>query len=485
MPVTYTHGHGITMGPVNQISPQGLPIFFIKDIPPASPQEELKVTRPEIYYGEVGNDYVFVKTKSLEFDYPAGDKNVYTKYKGEGGIPMDSLLRKAAFAAYFQTTKVLMATDIGPESRIMINRHILQRVEKAAPFLSFDRDPYLVVSKEGRLYWIMDAYTTTRMIPYSHPSQGGNYIRNSVKVVLDAYHGRMDFYISDPEDPLVQTYARIFPTLFQPLDKMPEDLRAHLRYPQDLFQLQTEMYGIYHMQDPQIFYNKEDLWNIPKRAVGGSDVQMEPYYTIMKLPGETKEEFVQLLAYTPSKRDNMSAWLAARSDGENYGKLIVYLFPKQKLIYGPRQVDARIDQDAVISQQLTLWSQRGSQVIRGSLLVIPIQDSLLYIEPLYLAAEAGSLPELRRVIAVYGDRLVMEENLETALSVLFGGRIPKAAAPGTVAAGPVREETVGSLAARAMNHYNQAQSYLRQGNWGAYGDELKKLEGVLREMSKK
>lgn len=482
--ITYTHGHGITMGPVNQISPQGLPIFFIKDIPPVSSKPEIPVKRPEIYYGEIGNDYVFVKTKSSEFDYPAGDKNEYTRYAGTGGVPMEGLLRKAVFATYFGAAKILLSTDVVPETRILYNRNILSRASKLTPFLTFDQDPYMVVSKDGRLFWILDGYTTSSMIPYSHPSQMGNYIRNSVKVVLDAYHGSMDYYISDPEDPLVKVYSKIFPGLFQPLEKMPADLRSHIRYPQDFFRLQAEMFGIYHMQDPQIFYNKEDLWNIPKRSISGSETLMDPYYTIMKLPGETKEEFIQLIAYTPSRRDNMTAWLAARSDGDHYGKLIVYLFPKQKLIYGPRQVDARIDQDAVISQQLTLWSQRGSQVIRGSLLVIPIEQSLLYIEPLYLAAQAGSLPELRRVIAVYGDQLVMESNLESALSVLFGGKISQPMTTTSGGGAPVQAVSQANRIAQALTHYNQAQTYLRQGNFAGYGEEIKSLEGILQELSK-
>lgn len=480
--LTYTHGYGVTLGPVNRVTQEGLPEFFIKNIPPAS-STTIKVTRPELYYGELPNDYVFVHTANQEFDYPSSDTNQYTTYAGTGGIPMSSFVRKAAFAASFRSMKILLSNDITAESRIMINRAILDRATKLTPFLRYDQDPYIVITDEGRLVWILDGYTTTDRMPYSAPLRGvGNYIRNSVKVTIDAYDGRITAYISAPDDPLIRAYAAAFPGLLQPLEAMPADLRAHLRYPQDLFRIQSHLFATYHMQDPQIFYNKEDLWAIPQKG----EQDMEPYYTIMKLPGEAREEFILMIPYTPAKRDNMAAWLAARSDGVHYGKLIVYLFPKQKLVYGPRQIEARIDQDALISQQLTLWTQRGSQAIRGSLLVIPIEDSLLYVEPLYLAAsESGSLPELRRVIVAFGNRLLMEPDLDAALAGLFGGRALDVAGPATpreLAAGP--PGTAVSLSRQALEHYRRAQTALREGRWEAYGAELKQLEQTLEALAK-
>jgi uncharacterized membrane protein (UPF0182 family) len=479
--LTYTHGYGVTLGPVNRVSQEGLPEFFIKNIPPAS-STAIKVTRPEIYYGELPNDYVFVRTKSLEFDYPSGDTNEYATYADDGGIPVGSLLRKAAFAASFGTPKILLSNDLTADSRIMINRNIQDRVAKLTPFIQYDQDPYLVITDEGRLVWILDGYTTTSRMPYSTPLRGvGNYIRNSVKVTIDAYNGHMTAYISAPDDPLIRSYAAIFPGLFQPLEQMPPDLRAHLRYPQDLFRIQSRVFATYHMQDPQIFYNKEDLWSIPQKG----EQDMEPYYTIMKLPGESREEFVLMNPYTPAKRDNMTAWLAARSDGAHYGKLIVYLFPKQKLVYGPRQIEARIDQDSAISQQLTLWTQRGSQAIRGSLLVIPIEDALLYVEPLYLSAsESGALPELRRVIVVFGNQLVMEPDLETALARLFGGRAPEAR-PATATTTATSDQTASALTRAALEHYRAAQRAVREGQWDTYGAELRRLEQVLEELAKR
>ena len=487
--LTYTHGYGVVMGPVNRITPEGLPDFWIKDIPPAS-TGPIKVTRPEIYYGEiandVGGDYVFVKTRAQELDYPAGDKNVYTTYTGQGGVPVQSVFRKMLFALRFGDVKILLSNDIIGESRVMYHREIEERVKKAAPFIQFDRDPYLVVGQDGRLVWIIDGYTTSNKFPYSEPVPGmGNYIRNSVKAVVDAYHGTLAFYLSDPADPVVATYAKAFPGLFQPLSAMPADLLPHIRYPQGMFTIQARMYATYHMQDPQVFYNKEDLWNIPKHMVEGQEREMEPYYTIMRLPGEKSEEFILLSPFNPSKKDNMIAWMAARSDGPDYGKLTAYNFPKQKLIYGPRQIDARIDQDPVISQQLTLWSQRGSQVIRGSMLAIPIEKSLLYVQPLYLAAEKGSLPELKRVIVSMGNQIAMEENLEASLAQLFGigGKaLARMATPGLAGQPGLQETGVRGLADQAWQQYSRAQELLRQGNFAGYGEEVKRLEATLKTL---
>jgi len=473
----FTHGNGITFGPVSRISKEGLPEFFVKDIPAVS-LADIKVTRPEIYFGELSNDYVIVKTRVPEFSYPTATGNINTTYAGNGGVPIDSLLRKALFAARFKTEKILLSSDITAESRIIYNRNINQRVKAVAPFLRFDGDPYMVVTESGRLSWIIDAYTFSDRLPYSKPLKGGiNYMRNSVKAVVDAYDGTLSFYISDPDDILVKAYARMFPALFKPMTAMPADLRQHVRYPHQFLQLQAAMFAAYHMTDPKVFYNKENLWEIP--ALG--DKPMEPYYTIMKLPGEKVEEYILLLPFTPSKRDNLAAWLTARCDGADYGKIRAYTFPRDRLIYGPKQIDARINQDSFISQQLTLWNQRGSEVIRGSLLVIPIERSLLYVQPLFLAADKAGLPELKRVIVAFGDQVVMEENLELALQRLFGGKKPAAAVAGAVTADS--KASPAQLAKEAMGIYEKAINLQRQGNWAGYGEELRKLEQVLKRMA--
>ena len=495
----FTHGYGVVFGPVNQVTPEGLPVFFIKDIPPVS-SRSIKVTRPEIYFGERANDYVFVKTKAQELDYPSGDQNVYTTYEGKGGVPVHSFWRKLLYSARYTTTSIFLANEITNESRILYYREIKERVKKIAPFITFDRDPYLVIAEGGRLFWIIDGYTTSDRYPYSERTQGvGNYIRNSVKAIVDAYHGTVNFYMSSPDDPIIQAYMKIFPDLFQSLDAMPADLRAHIRYPQDLFIIQARMYTTYHMQDPQVFYNKEDLLSIPLKAVetdeeeiGGPmmgprrkrvvEQEVAPYYTIMRLPGKKKEEFILLLPFTPNKKDNMRSWLAARSDSAHYGKLIALDFPKAKLVYGPRQIDARIDQDAYISQQLSLWGQRGSQVIRGSMLAIPIEKSILYVQALYLAAEKGSLPELKRVITAFGNQIAMEETLEKSLQSLFSSRAieeqPQVAA--------LTEITTGgkSLPNLALEHFSRSQEFLKRGDLAGFGNELKKVEDLLKKMQK-
>ncbi|MEE1551515.1 MAG: UPF0182 family protein, partial [Nitrospinaceae bacterium] len=355
---------------------------------------DLKVDQPEIYFGELSNDHVFVNTGTKEFDFPEGEKNVYKNYEGSGGFPVDSFLRKALLAARFKTLKILFSEDINNDSRVLMYRNISERVQKVIPFLRLDSDPYLVVS-EGRLQWMYDAYTVSDQFPYSQViPQFGNYVRNSVKVVVDAYEGSMNFYIADPNDPVILTWRNVFPELLKDLEEMPEDLRSHIRYPSDLFTIQTFIYATYHMKSPQVFYNKEDQWEIPEI----DNRMMQPYYTIMKLPNKEKEEYILMLPFTPRGKSNLSAWMVARSDGENYGNLISYAFPKQKLIYGPNQMVARINQDAEISRQISLWDQRGSKVIQGTLLVIPIEESLIYVRPLYLRADAGKIPELKRVI---------------------------------------------------------------------------------------
>jgi len=488
--LTYTHGYGLVASPVNRISPEGLPEFFLKDIPPVGSGLP-KVTRPEIYYGELGNDYVFVRTRSQELDYPSGDQNVYTRYDGRGGIPVNSLLAKLAFALRFGELKVLLSDDLTAESRVMIYRDITARVRQAAPFLRFDHDPFLIVTESGRLVWMSDGYTTSDRYPYAQPARGFNYIRNSVKATVDAYDGTVTYYIADPDDPVAGTYAKAFPGLLRPLAEMPRDLQAHVRYPEDLFAVQARMYAIYHMQDPQVFYNKEDLWSIPRLPQEGRDREMEPYFTIMRLPGEPKEEFVLLEAFNPSGRDNMIGLMAARADAPNYGRLIAYNFPKQKLVYGPRNIDARINQDPVISQQISLWNQQGSRVLRGSLFAIPIDQSLIYIMPLYLAAEqGGALPELRRVVVVYGNQIAMEPSLELSLQRIFGGRVrgeegaPRPAAPG-VAAPTITEGALTGLVQGAWDAWQKAQEALRRGDWAAYGQEQKRLEEALRQLKER
>ncbi|MBI4537442.1 MAG: UPF0182 family protein [candidate division NC10 bacterium] len=482
--LSYTHGYGAVVGPVNRVTKEGLPEFLVKDIPPAG-DGELKIARPELYFGELTNDYVFLKTQSKEFHYPAGDQNVYTTYEGTGGVSIGSFGRKLLFGLRFGDIKILLSDDLGPESRILYNRNIRERVERAAPFFRYDDDPYLVVSRDGRLFWFLDGYTTSDMFPYSARTRGlGNYIRNSVKATVDAYNGTIRFYIADGADPVVRAYAQIFPGLFAgALATMPEDLRAHVRYPEGLFAAQARMFALYHMRDAQVFYNKEDLWSIPGKGADGQS-PMLPYYLIMRLPAEPREEFVLLLPFTPSRKDNMIAWLAARSDPPNYGKLISYNFPKQKLIYGPRQIEARIDQDSFISQQLSLWNQRGSQVIRANLLAVPIERSLLYVQPLYLAAEKGQLPQLKRVIVAFGDRIAMEETLEGALAGVFGERAGVPATAATPASPALAPGAPGgtTLAETASEAFSRALARQRAGDWAGYGAEMKRLEETLQKL---
>jgi uncharacterized membrane protein (UPF0182 family) len=487
--LTYTHGYGLVAGPVNRITAEGLPEFFIKDIPPAGVGGMPKITRPEIYYGEIGNEYVFVRSRSQELDYPSGDQNVYTRYEGRGGIPVDSLLRKVAFAARFGALTVLLSNDLAPESRVMIYRDIGARVQQAAPFLRFDRDPYLVIGGDGRLVWMIDGYTTSDRYPYATPVRGFNYIRNSVKAVVDAFHGSLTYYVADSEDPLIRTYAKAFPGLLRPLGEMPKDLQAHIRYPEDLFTVQARMFAIYHMQDPQVFYNKEDLWVVPRLPQEGRDREMEPYFTIMRLPGEPKEEFVLLSGFNPSGRDNMIALMVARMDPPQYGSLIAYTFPKQKLVFGPRNIQARINQDPVISQQIALWNQQGSRVLTGNLLAIPIEQSLVYVQPLYLAAaEQGALPELRRVVVAYGNQIAMEPTLEAALGRIFGARVrgdevaARPAERGPAAPGVPPVATLGAAVQRAWEAWQRGQEALRKGDWAAYGQEQKRVEEALRQL---
>ncbi|MDW7651890.1 MAG: UPF0182 family protein, partial [Bacillota bacterium] len=403
----YTHGYGVVASPVNQVTGQGLPSLVLSDLPVRGDLAELQVDVPQIYYGERTDNYVFTGADTNEFDYPMGETNAFTRYDGDGGVKLGGLFNRLLFALRFSDYRILISGELQPESRIHFYRTVNERMQRLAPFLRQDPDPYLVVA-DGRLFWMVDTYTTSSRFPYAEPQGDINYIRNAAKAVVDAYNGTVNFYIFEPEDPLIQAYAEIFPELFKPAEDMPDYLRQHVRYPEALFTIQSRMYATYHMQNNQVFYNREDQWQLPEERYEGNTIAMEPYYTIIQLPGEEEPEFVLMIPYTPATRDNMVAWLAARADGDKYGQLRVYLFPKGELLYGPSQVEARIDQDSRISEQLSLWDQRGSNVIRGNLLVLPVNGSVLYVEPIYLRAESGQLPELARVIVAYGENVVME-----------------------------------------------------------------------------
>ncbi|MBO8158431.1 UPF0182 family protein [Thermosyntropha sp.] len=484
----YTHGYGLVVSPVNEVEEEGFPRFFIKDIPPAF-TTDLKVKRPEIYFGELTDSYVIVNTEQKEFDYPMGEKNVYCFYSGKNGIKLDSITKKLMFAWVLKDYKILLSSDITEESQILMNRNIIERAKKIAPYLEFDEDPYIIINTtDGRLYWMIDAYTYSEKYPYSQPfdSEGNNYIRNAVKIVVDAYTGQIDFYIADKSDPIIKTYSKIFPGVFKPIEAMPKELKSHVRYPSRLFTIQAKMYQTFHMTDPNVFYNKEDIWLIPTEIVGNKPVEMEPYYIIMRLPEEAKEEYILMLPFTPKNRPNMVAWMCMRIDGENYGKMLVYNFPKHETIYGPNQLESRINQDTYISQQISLWDQRGSNVYRGNLLVIPIQNSILYVEPLYLQAENGKIPELKRVIAAFENKIVMEPTLDAALIKLFGetGAKPPGTAPGADVNVeiPVVSDDLKELAKQARQYYDRANQLLQEGDWAGYGENIKKLDEVIRQM---
>jgi uncharacterized membrane protein (UPF0182 family) len=495
--LVFTHGHGLTLGPVNEVTPDnGLPVLFVRDLPPVT-TVDLNISQPGIYFGEVANDYVIVRTRAEEFDYPKGDDNVYTRYSGTGGIPIGSFWNKFLFAIHFRHYQILLSDDITADSRLMFDRQIRRRVAKIAPFLVLDEDPYPVIT-DGRIVWIQDAYTVSDRYPYASAVGGNNinYIRNSVKVTIDAYHGAVTFYHADASDPIAQTIARIFPGLLKPLAEMPEDLRRHVRYPEGIFQLQASVYATYHMTNPAVFYNKEDQWEAPAVDSGGESRRMEPYYTMMKLPGEQSAEFIQMLPFTPRRRDNLASWMVARSDGEHYGKLLVFQFPKQALVFGPAQVVARINQDQVIAPQITLWNQQGSQVIQGTLMVIPIEESLIYVRPLYLRAQNGRIPALTRVIVAYQNRIVMEPTLDQAIARLFGQGERAAAAPrpsaGTTttaapppgAAAPSGFDSAAweRLATDARDTYQRALDAQKAGDWAKYGEEIRRLGELLERM---
>ncbi len=480
----FTHGYGIALSPVNEVSAEGLPILLVKDIPPVG---DFNIEWPQIYFGEKTNDYVIVKTKTEEFDYPMGDENVYGYYEGKGGVNIGSFIRRLVYAWQFGDVNILISGELTTESRVLYYRNIQERVNHLAPFLKLDSDPYLVVM-DGKLFWIQDTYTVTDRYPYSEPLRGGlNYIRNSAKAVIDAYDGSVTFYITDPDDALIQTYQAIFPKLFVPAGQMPESLRVHLRYPEDMFNIQASVYQTYHMQDARVFYNKEDLWAVPRELYFGTEQSMEPYYILMRLPDEEKEEFLLMLPFTPVNKNNTIGWLAARCDGGNYGKLIAYYFPKERLVMGPSQIENRISQDTIITEQLALWGRGGSRVIRGNLLLIPLGKSNLYVEPVFLQAEAGGLPQLKRVIVVVGDQVAMEPTLKESIAAIFGAEAPPTE---PVVKPPVPAEPEEAVAAdianlieEAQQHYNKAQEYLKAGDWAGYGSELDALEAVLDRLA--
>jgi uncharacterized membrane protein (UPF0182 family) len=471
----FTHGYGLVMSFVSKTVGGGFPEYLLQNVP-AESGYGLNINEPAIYFGEAASGYRIVHTGIKEFDYPKGNDNVYTSYRGEGGIPIDSFWKKLLFAWTQKDLNILLTSYVTPGSRIQIWRRVQERVAEIAPFLRLDADPYPVLSA-GKLYWIQDAYTIADQYPYANPHQIGfgqklGYIRNSVKVLVDMYDGTVHFYVMDPKDPILNVYRKAFPGVFSNLDQLAPDLKAHLRYPEDLFAVQADEYKTFHMTDPQVFYNREDLWVAPNETYAGALAPMDPYYILMKLPGSEKLEYLLMTPFTPQNRDNMISWLAARCDFPDYGKTIFYQLPKEKLVYGPSQIEAMINQNTTISQQLTLWDQRGSRVIRGKLIVTPIENSFLYIVPLYLQAEGANFPQLKRVIAVAGDKVVMEPTLDGALADLFG--TPTSPSAPTEAAGPGALRQPGLAKARAL--LDEARAAMEQGNWEKFGSAMQGLE---------
>jgi uncharacterized membrane protein (UPF0182 family) len=476
--LTFTHGMGLTMSPVNQVTSEGLPVLFIRDLPPVS-DVSLEITRPQIYYGELSSEYVFVHTRQREFDHPSGEQNVYASYAGKGGVPVGNVLRRMVLAARFGSDKILFSQDITSGSRVLYYRNIVARARTALPFLRFDRDPYLVLADDGTLKWILDAYTSSDGYPYSEPlTDGTTYMRNSVKLVIDAYDGSLTAYVSAPSDPVIRTWARIFPGIFAPLDRMPAGLRAHIRYPDELYRIQTSLYATYHMDAPDDFYHREDQWQIPAIEEGQTSVPFMRHL-VMRLPEESKAEYIYMVPFTPRGKDNLAAWMVARNDGAEYGRLRVYRLSRQRLVFGPVQIENRINQNTDISRQISLWDQRGSRVIRGDLLVIPIEESLLYVQPLYLQAEGGRIPELKRVVVAYENQVVMAETLDAALAQLFGGAGPGPTPEPAEAADTASSADTGlrALSAEARRQYEAALEKQRE-----LETELKRLGETLEKM---
>jgi uncharacterized membrane protein (UPF0182 family) len=502
--LVYTHGYGITMNPVNGFTSEGLPTLLLSNMPVQSNVPGLKVTRPEIYFGELTDTDVYVKTKQEEFDYPQGQTNSLTSYQGTGGIVLGGFLRRVLLAfALDDLSKLPFSDDVTPDSRLLMRRNVRARVAALAPFLTFDQDPYIVVGEDGRLSWVMDAYTTSDAYPYSsHYTLGDrtvNYMRNSVKAVIDAYDGTTTFYVFDQEDPVLAAYRRIFPSLFRDAATMPAGLRKHVRYPELLFKLQAEVYGLYHMTNPEVFFNREDLWTVATENGMGNDGDqvkqaMQPNFVLMKLPGEAAEEFVEILPFTPANRNNLIGWIAGRSDGSNYGNAVVYDFPKTRLVDGPQQIESRIDQNAQLSGQLTLWNQQGSHVLRGSLLVIPMGRALLYAEPIYLQAQQSPMPELRLVVLALQDKLAYAPTFEGALAALYGGdastvRGPEGTPPATAATasqisqGPPQAMDENALIAQAGKDFSDYQRLTSEGKLAEAGQKLDDLKRVLDKLN--
>ena len=484
----YTHGYGLCMSPVNVVTEEGLPQFFIRDIPPIT-TPDLEVRVPQIYFGDLTNTYILVKTTEREFDYPSGDENKFSTYKADAGVPMGNYFTRLLWSARLGDPYILLNKNVTPQTRLLYRRNIRERMARVLPFLSLDNDPYLVLAG-GKMYWMQDAYTTTDRYPYSAKSDVGlNYIRNSVKITVDAYTGEVNAYVFDPLDPIIQTYRKAFPGMLKPMSAMPDQLLAHIRYPEDLFRVQVQTLLLYHMRDPFVFYNKGDVWAVPavEPQPDQPPVDMEPYYIITKLPGAKKEEFILMFPFRRESKQNMVAWMCARCDPDDYGKLLLYEFPKGELIYGPSQIAGRANQNGEISREVTLWSSAGSNITWGNLLVIPIEKSLLYIRPLYLESTATKIPEFRRVVVALGEELAWAPTFEDALSqVITGGGAAGGAAPLPTgvpeqAAATPRAPTrnIGELVSEARSHYDAAQKALREGDWAAYGREQQALSESL------
>jgi len=503
----YTHGYGITMNTANGFTPEGMPRFVVSDMPITSSSPEVKVTRPEIYFGQETNSDVYVKTKQKEFDFPQGEANTYTTYEGTGGIQIGGRGRRMLLAwALGDLSKLPFSDDVTPESRVLIHRNIREMVNGIAPFLIYDNDPYIIVNSEGRLFWMLDAFTESATYPYARHQPVGlnnvNYIRNSVKVVIDAYNGTVHFYVFDANDPLIQTYRATFPALFEDAGQMPADLRNHVRYPETLIRAQGEIYGLYHTQSPKVFFQREDVWNVAQQISLDDQnrkqvTSIDPYFVLMQLPGEQiRNEFVLILPFTPASRNNMIGWMAGRCDGENYGRLLIYNFPKSRLIDGPLQIEARIDQNAQLSSQFTLWNQQGSHVLRGHLLVIPIGSSLLYVEPVYLKAESSPMPELRLVVLAIQDRLGYGQTFAEAMTNLFGEAKPTtepkpgeqpakpAEAPPKPGASPTPGENAQQLINKAVQELEDYQRLTSQGKLGEAGQKLEQHKRTMEELKR-
>lgn len=477
----YTHGYGITLSRVDQVTGSGQPDMLISNIPPESQVEEIQVTEPGIYFGESTNNYILVNTDEKEFDYPDGEtNNKYTTYSGTAGIRLNAL-NKLMFSLREHSLKLLVSSNITSDSKIIINRNIMDRVQTIMPYLSYDEDPY-IVSADGKLYWMIDAYTSSDRYPYSEPysENGTNYVRNSVKVVVDAYNGSVSYYLVDNKDPIANTFKSIYPELFKDFEEMPESLQAHIRYPNVLFNIQANVYKKYHMTDVNIFYQSEDMWDIAEEIYGTKATTMTPNYYIMKLPGEDIAEFVNSIPYTPKNKKNMTGLMVARNDGDNYGELVLYQMPKSKVVYGPRQVEALIDQNTEISKEFSLWDSAGSTYSRGNLFVIPIEDSLIYVEPVYLEAKEDSIPEVKRVIVVYGDRIAYEETLAEALNSMFGEGSANEGATSSESTGETGDEiSQAEIISKAQEAFSNAEEAQKNGDWAKYGQYINELEKYL------